>query len=514
MRQQRPQRSVRCGGNAVGWLLLGAGMIGGLPGLIGCTPDQFFAESIPVSHSMALVRIADTPQSNAVIPVSHQSEDTEPKPPGDKDKAEPPEMLPTPKQPPGPRDQPASPTGPGLTLDQAINTCLLADPKIRAGLEAINQANADATTASLKPNPTLLADGQLLPLRRFTVDRQGGPPQQDVQVGYPIDWFVFGKRAAAMVFATLGVRVSEADYADLIRQRVTDTAVGFYDVLEAKALVELARQDVKNFGRVEESIRKAFEAGGRPRVDLNRIQLDLLSSRQRLREAESALVAAKAKLRAFLGRTDGDPAFDVAGSLDAPLTAKPLPIEEAFQLAVQNRPDIQSLRWKIAQARADIKVQHTKAFPDLTPTFGYTHQYQREAIGFPDADSWSVSVQTSLPFFDRNQGNRAKAASVAVQSQYDFQSGLVDLRSEIETVINEFRTARANANAVADEQLRLAEQVRQMAIQGYAGGRPLLEVLDAERNYRDTYRLYINSRADYWRSLYRFNGAIGKQVLR
>src|SRR5262245_56064215 len=30
----------------------------------------------------------------------------------------------------------------GMTLDQVINTCLVADPKIRAGLEVINQANA------------------------------------------------------------------------------------------------------------------------------------------------------------------------------------------------------------------------------------------------------------------------------------------------------------------------------------------------------------------------------------
>src|SRR5262245_29037490 len=60
-----------------------------------------------------------------------------------------------------------------VTLDQAINATLLANPKIRAGLEAINQALADQLTSSLPPNPTLLADVQLLPLTRpFTVDRQ------------------------------------------------------------------------------------------------------------------------------------------------------------------------------------------------------------------------------------------------------------------------------------------------------------------------------------------------------
>ena len=43
-----------------------------------------------------------------------------------------------------------------MSLDQAIGATLLADPKIRAGLEAIHQANADLLTSSLPPNPTLV----------------------------------------------------------------------------------------------------------------------------------------------------------------------------------------------------------------------------------------------------------------------------------------------------------------------------------------------------------------------
>src|SRR5262249_9476871 len=215
---------------------------------------------------------------------------------------------------------------PGLTFDQAINAALLADPRIRAGLEAINQANADLLTSSLLPNPTLSSDIQLLPLTRpFTVDRQGGPPQTDYHVSYPIDWFLCGKRAAAMASAAAGVRVSEADYTDLVRTRVRDTAVAFYDVLEAKGLLDLARKDLENLRRVEAAVRKAREAGGRPQVELNRVSLEALKSEQTLREAEKTLAVAKAALRARLGRRDPDPAFDVAGDLDAPLTAQPLP---------------------------------------------------------------------------------------------------------------------------------------------------------------------------------------------
>ncbi len=416
---------------------------------------------------------------------------------------------------PPPERLPATePVPAAMSLDQAITATMLADPKIRAGLEAIHQANGDLLTSSLPPNPTLITDGLFLPLRPFTPTNPGGPSQMDVQVGYPIDWFLFGKRAAAMVSAHLGVRQSEADYADLVRQRVTASALAFFDVLEAKSSLDLARQDTENLTRLEVATRRAVEAGGRPLVELNRVRLDLLKSQQDLREADLALAVAKAKLRAQFGRRDADPTFDVAGNLDAPLTAEPLAVEDAYALAKQNRPDIQSLRVQVSKAEANMVVEQRKAYPQLTPQFGYCRQYQTP-IGVPDADSWDVTLTATLPLFDRNQGNRAKAESVAAQNNFNLQAGEVDLRAEIEEAVRDFSTAFQNARSVAQEQIGLAAEVRDSIIKAYdLGGRPLIDVLDAERSYRDTYRLYISSRADYWRAVYKYNSAIGKQVTR
>jgi cobalt-zinc-cadmium efflux system outer membrane protein len=407
----------------------------------------------------------------------------------------------------------AADSGPPLTFDQVISATLLVDPKIRAGLESIHQARADLCTSSLYPNPSFLSDGQFIPLQHWTPARFGGPPQIDEQLTYPIDWFLFGKRAAAMVSANLGVRQSEADYADLVRQRVRDSAVAFYDVLEAKGLLGLARQDTENLRRLDAATAKAVKAGGRPVVDLNRVRLDLLKTEQDLREAETSLVTAKAKLRSFMGRTDPDRNFDVSGDLDVPEHADTPSAEDAFAMAQANRPDIQSLRWQVSKARADVTVEDRKAYPQVAPMAGYTRQFQTEVLGVPDADSLTLTVTATLPFFDRNQGGRMKARSVAMQNSLNLEAGLVDLRAEIEQALQELRTAYRNAGAVAQEQLKLAGEVRDSITKAYdVGGRPLIDVLDAERNYRETYRLYISSRANYWRSLYKFSAAIGKQV--
>ncbi|WP_143394043.1 TolC family protein [Fimbriiglobus ruber] len=499
----------------------------------GCASRQVVPATADAPASPAAAQTQTSPPTpESVLPpisqVKHEALQERPIPKNGQptpNKSDDTETAPTPKKSNSPEaapksllndDKPGAAAKPavGLTLDQAINFCLLNDPKIRAGFEAINQASADALTASLKPNPILFTDIQLLPLTRpFTVQDQGGPPQYDFQVSYPIDWYLFGKRAAAMASAALGVKQSEADYADLIRQRVTQAALAYYDLLEGRALLALAHQDVENLRTVEEASRKAVEAGGRPTVELSRVRLDLLKSLQAVRDAEVVVGTARAKLRALLGRADAAPTFELSDTLDRTFVGDPPDVEEAIELAKANRPDLRSLRVQIDKARADMDVERRKAYPDVTPQIGYTRQFQRQAIGFPDANSYMTSLTMSLPIYNRNQGNRAKAQSVYTQNILQLQSGEVDLRAELEQVSLEYRAAYQTARAVAQEQLQLAGQVRDSIVKAYAaGGRPLLDVLDAQRNYRDTYRLYISSRASYWRAVYRFHSAIGGEV--
>jgi cobalt-zinc-cadmium efflux system outer membrane protein len=278
--------------------------------------------------------------------------------------------------------------------------------------------------------------------------------------------------------------------------------------------VTLARQDVENLEKVEAATAKAVAIGGKTQVELNRLRLDLAQARRLVRDAETALVTARAKLRAIVGRSDADPTFDAEGRLDAPLDAELPAPDEAFALAIENRPDLRSFRLKEAQARANVHAANRAAYPQVAPMLGYTRQYQQKAIGFPDASSWTAAATVSLPVFDRNQGNRAKAASTVVQSQFQYQSAVVGLRAEIDTAAQEYRAAKTTATEIAGEQLKLAREVRDSIAASYqvAGGRTLVELLDAERNFRDTYRTYVSSRAAYWRAVYRYRAAIGQQT--
>jgi cobalt-zinc-cadmium efflux system outer membrane protein len=402
----------------------------------------------------------------------------------------------------------------GITLEEAVLEALKCDPTLRAGAEAIHQAEADCETSRLPPNPTLAINGTYLPLRPFTAAAPGGPPELDVIAGYPVDWFLFGKRAAAIGSAKLGVCVSTADYADLVRQRVSGAIAAFYDVLEARSMLDLAREDLASQKRVEGITQQQVRLGGAGSIEVDRIRISLLAGQREVCDRETALVTAKAKLLAALGRCNAAPTFDVKGSLEIPQAATPPQTEEAIWMAEQNRPDIASLRRQIEKAQGDIRVQKSIAYPSITPSAGYTDQYQ-SSQGSPDAQSMSVSIVATVPLFDRNQGNIHKAQSTATQAALNLQAQLAQLHAEIKQAVAEFESAKDDATSTGPEQFRTARSVRDRTEAGYrAGGKTLLEVIDAETAYRDTHRTYILAQSSYWHTLHRLNAAIGKQVLR
>jgi len=412
--------------------------------------------------------------------------------------------------------QPESIMPMGVTLSEAIRAVLQNDPVLRAGYQEIRQAYGDYVTATLKDNPELEVVQAMLPYgRRFIPDvAEGGPPQLDIMLNFPIDWFVFGKRSAAMVAAMNGLQAIQAEYADLVRVRVMEGALAYVDVLEAQSLWDLGQQDVANLERVEELTRLAVENDARPQVELQRIQLDRLASQQELRLAERDLVAAKANLRALMGERGVVQMFEVHGSLDAPLPAEEISLEHAIAEAESMRPDIAALRRRVTQARSEVELERREGYPELSTQLIHTRQFQEQSIGFPDVSSWGAGINIELPLHNRNQGNRARASAELTQSQFELQAGLVELHADIASISAQLDAARTNAKAIAEEQLRLAEQVRDSINQAYElGARPLIDVLDAQRNYRETFRNYINSRADYWRALYQFNAALGRQSI-
>jgi cobalt-zinc-cadmium efflux system outer membrane protein len=401
-----------------------------------------------------------------------------------------------------------------LTLAAAIQEGLTFDPRVLAAFEGVKQAEADVRSASQAPNPSLSLSGGLLPFgSSFTPAVPGGPTQLDIELSYPLDWIVFGKRGAAVGSARAGLAQAHAVYEDFVRQRRSEIAAAFVDVLEAVELLELARQDASDLERIQAIAEQRVAVGGAPPVEVDRTAVAVLEARREARRREAALGTARATLAAILGRTGADAEFEAAGDLGVGAPGAPPDLTSLFAAAEKARPDLVARRQAVEKAAADVHLAQRKAWPDLTSRVAYSRQYQ-ESLGFPDASSYGVGLDLALPLFDRNQGGVSKAASGQAQAELELRVAVLALRLEVEQAASEYAVAREAALSEDRAQLEAAQRVRERIQRAYAlGGRPLLEVLDAQRVYREAARQSTSGRAALLRAIHRLNATVGQEVV-
>lgn len=404
-----------------------------------------------------------------------------------------------------------------LTLPQVIRLCLLNDGRIRAAVESIEQARADVTTSSLLPNPTLSISQTLNPFLGAPFDatnNQGGPPQLDVELAYSLDALLFGKRNAAIAAAQRGVDVAIAQHADLARQRVIEAITAYFDVLEARELLRLAREEFEQLQRLESITERRVTLGSVGQIEADRFRVAVLAGRRRMLQAQATLDIAQSELRARLGRFRGVERAEAAGELTATVPPEPPSLERVLAIAEQHRPDFVAAQRQAAQARLQLTAEQRAALPSVSVRAVFTRQFQEQAIGFPDVSAWGVGLDVSVPLFDRNQGNIARSESSVRQADLQIEAARVDLRNELEQAIRHYRAAREIVTTVNEESLQSASAARRRVEESYAlGGRTLIEVLDAQAAYREAFREHVQWRAQLLRALHRLNTAAGAEVL-
>jgi cobalt-zinc-cadmium efflux system outer membrane protein len=405
----------------------------------------------------------------------------------------------------GPRPKPK------VTLPMAIALCVNNNFRVLAGAERIRTAEADLVTSSLLPNPSLFADCQLIPLRQTAITNQLGPPQWDTLVSFPIDWLLFGKRLAAMQAARLGIEVTRADFANVLRVQVAQTVDAFYEVLTDDAYFKLSKQNLEELTGVEkltEAMAKTKQVGA---LDLDRVKLAVHEALLERHDRELALELAKARLRPLLGRTAADADYEVDGALAVAAVVPPPRLAEALALAEANRPDLLAGRKAIDQASAVVELERRKAKPQVAIQPGWTYQDQAHQTAFHNGSLLDIGLSTTLPLTDRNQGNIRKAQTQVQERQLTYQGDRAEALADVEASLASYDDAVEHLTQFnTAETLKAAHDLRKNMEAAYrAGGRRLIELLDAQRAYRDRLAHVIEFESDYWRTLNRLNAAVG-----
>ncbi len=392
-----------------------------------------------------------------------------------------------------------------ITLDDAIKMALDHNHTLQAERSTILQAQAEETTANLRPNPTLSWDAQFLPLFQPT---QAGSNYFDQNAQFDIGLsylFEIGRKRQHRLQAALDITAqTKSQVSDNERALMFLVASDFVSVQLAESTLSLAEQDVKSFQNTVDISEARLKAGGMSEGDYLKIKLQLLQFQTDYSQAQLAKVQALISLRQQLGFESVPADYDVAGELDyQPVQAKR---EDLEALALRQRPDLRAAQQGVTAAQSQYAVQKSIAKQDLTAGADYSHT--------SGVSSVSMFFSIPLPIFNRNQGEIARTRYAIGQAQETEKAAQEQVLSDVVNAYESVQTNDVVIKLYRSGYLDAAKESRDISEYAYKrGAASLLDFLDAERSFRAVQLGYLQSLASYQTALEQLREAVGSRNL-
>jgi len=215
----------------------------------------------------------------------------------------------------------------------------------------------------------------------------------------------------------------------------------------------------------------AYRAGKAPQGELLAAQSMAIDLRNRATDAAAQSKRARIALARFIGADAERPLGDV------PDVAR-LPFDAATLEDIDAQPDIRLAKAQEAIAATEADLARASKLPDWSAELTYAVR------GSPYSNMVSLMFSIDLPW---SQGTRQDREHAAKLKELDAARAMSEdakrmRAAEVESMLAEWESARAQAERIRDEMLPLAAQRREAALAAYRGGSgPLAAVLDARR---------------------------------
>lgn len=370
--------------------------------------------------------------------------------------------------------------------------------------QIVGTAQYQRTTANLQPRPSFVA--------RATAERP--PPSH-----HTVNFYTFGVNATQLLYDSQrshsGYRaVKEEAEAQVARARAAERDVefqvrnAFFEARAFQALVDVARENLRNQERHLAQAQAFVDVGTRPEIDLAQVRTDVANAKVQLIRAENAYQVGKARLNQAMGVEKFEDYVLAADTLP-PVPEEEYAVEDVYRAALLHRPELAALERRARAARLFTRAAKGLYGPSVSLTGNYSN------IGIELGDlvwNWNVGVLATWNFL---QGGAARAATreaeANARSVYAEQDALRQaVRFEIEEARLEVRAAKAVLEA-AEEARRNARERLKLAEGRYAAGvGNVIELGDAQYALTDAEAQAVQAEFELAAARARFLRALGK----
>jgi cobalt-zinc-cadmium efflux system outer membrane protein len=383
------------------------------------------------------------------------------------------------------------------------------NPTLLADKLSIDESRAEEITAFLRPNPqfSLLADGtQISPYKG--VWRPFAGTYESPSISYLHERR--HKRELRLESAKKGTLIAESNHADLERTMLFTLRGAFVSTLQAKAVLQLAKDNLAYYDHVLEISRNRFHAGDIAQIDLDRLELQRVQYESDFQAAEESLEDAKIQLLTLLNDRTPIEHIDVTGPYD--FNDQLGPRDDFRKIALDTRPDLRAAVEAVDKAEADHKLAIANGSTDPTFAAWYTHNSSNNnPFGI---NTLGVSVSIPLRIFDRNQGEKLRTQIDIRRNQRLRDAAEAQVFSDVDS---SFATLESNLILLRPykaKYLQMSIRVRDTVFFSYQnGGASLLDYLNAQADYRMVQLNYVNLVGSYLTAAAQVNMAVGREVI-
>lgn len=296
---------------------------------------------------------------------------------------------------------------------------------------------------------------------------------------------------------------SKREYVEEMEQ-ISETAVQrFFNVLEQQINHQIASFNLANNDTIYKIEQGRYNIGTTSLDKLLQVELQLLTSRQQVAQANLALETARLQLRSYIGLNDGEQ-FQLA--LPEVIPQFIVTVQEALEYAKQNRADYIGFQRRRLEGEESVARARGNRFQvNARAAYGLNNNGLVIQDVYKDpTETQQFSLAFSVPVLDWGRNKAMMRTAMANKKLTDFQIAQdeVDFEQEVMTQVRQFEMLRL--------QLEITKKSDQVAAERYnvSQNRYLIGKIDitnlniALNEKDDAKRRYIQALRDFWIAYY------------
>jgi outer membrane protein, heavy metal efflux system len=384
------------------------------------------------------------------------------------------------------------------------------NPTLRAGALGIDESKANEITAFLRPNPQAS-------LGVDQIGATGKGPFNEAVLTASVSYLHERqhKRELRLESAQKATGIALSGQTDLERNLIFNLRSAFVGVLQAKAVLRIATDNLEYWDKLLTISRDRFDAGDLARIDLDRLELQRAQFESDVQTADVNLRTSKIQLLMLLNERTPVDQFDVLGLFD--FHDQLAPLDQFRQIAMDNRPDLKEAVQSLDKSKTDYKlaVANGSTDPTISVDAGFPGVSQDYVNYTPYLRSYAgVGFSIPLRIFDRNQGEKLRTQIDIDRNQKLLDATQAQVFSDVDSGY-----ATINSNLILlqpykakylDQAVRVRETVR---FAWEHGGASLLDFLNAEQDYRSVQLNYVSLVGSYLMAAAQLNMAVGQEAI-